>query len=185
MKIFDRLSNGWRIGKISLQTIRENPALMLFPVISGAALLFVTLSFLGGGYIFFGEEILDVLDETASTGGIDVLVFVLGFLFYLVNYFVIVFFNVGLVHCAKEILEGRETSFGAGVEYAQTRLGSILAWAAFAATVGMILQSIQERAGAIGTAITKFIGILWGIATFFVIPIIAYENVSPIDAVKR
>ena len=101
------------------------------------------------------------------------------FLFYLINYFIIVFFNVGLVHYAKMILEGKETSVSEGIQYATTRAGTILAWASLAATVGIILKTIQERSGAIGSIIVSIIGMVWSIATFFVVPVIAYEDVNP------
>ena len=29
------------------------------------------------------------------------------------------------------------------------------------------------------------IGIVWSVATFFVVPVIAYENIGPVDAFKR
>ena len=187
MKLFDRLSNGWRIGKISLKTIQENPSLMLFPIISGFSLILVTLSFFGGGYMLFGTDIIAAADSSGSGSetAVSAFVYFLVFLFYLINYFVIVFFNVGLVHCAKMILEGKETSVGEGINYALTRISSILAWAVLAATVGLILKTIQERAGALGGFITSAIGMVWGIATYFVVPVIAYEDVSPFEAVKR
>jgi len=185
MSFFSRLSNGWRIGKISLKTIQENPSLLFFPFISGGALILVTLSFLGGGYLFFGEEALAIADDEASLSGMNVLLYGLVFLFYLVNYFVIVFFNVGLVHCAKKVLKGEETNITEGIQFAQSRMTTILGWAILAATVGIILKTIQERAGAFGKVITGLIGMVWGIATFFVVPVLAYEEVTPIEAVKR
>jgi len=185
MKIFERFSNGWRIGKTSLQTIRENPSLMLFPIISGASLILIMASFFGSGYFLFGDQIHAIADEETAITSLDAIMYFLVFLFYLINYFVIVFFNVGLIHCAKMILEGRETTVGDGLRYAQTRLSAILGWAVLAATVGLILKSIQENAGNLGRIITGIIGMVWGIATFFVVPVIAYEDVDPIQAVKR
>jgi hypothetical protein len=158
---------------------------MFFPIISGFSLILVTLSFFGGGYLIFGDGILDIGDDETAVSSLNALFYFLAFLFYLLNYFVIVFFNVGLVHCAKMVLEGKETSVGEGINYALTRVGSILAWATLAATVGIILKTIQERAGALGGIITSIIGVVWGIATYFVVPVIAYEDVSPIEAVKR
>ena len=55
----------------------------------------------------------------------------------------------------------------------------------FAATVGTILKAIQENAGWIGKLIAGALGLVWGITTFFVVPIIAYENMGPIQAFKR
>jgi len=152
MKFFDRLSNGWALGKMSLATIKENPSLMLFPVVSGAAMTLIVLSFLGGGFFLFGDSITseNFHFEAPAEETTDILMYVGAFLFYLVNYFIVVFFNVGLVYCARLILEGEETSFREGISYAMTRTQTILAWAALAATVGMIIKTIQERAGSFG-----------------------------------
>jgi hypothetical protein len=185
MRFFDRLSNGWRLGKTSLLTIRENPSLMVFPFISGISLILVTLSFFGSGYLAFGEEILAIADDKIAANSLDAILYVMVFLFYIFNYFIIVFFNVGLVHCARMILDGHETTVREGIDYAATRVGSILSWAILAATVGMILKAIQENSGTFGQIISGIIGMVWGIATFFVVPIIAYEDVNPIEAVKR
>ncbi len=182
MKIFDRLSNGWKIGKMSFKTILDHPSLLLFPVISGISLILVTLSFFGGGYFAFGDLIMAMGDETVVSDNLNILFYVLIFCFYIVNYFIIVFFNVGLVHCAKRILEGEETSVGEGVNYALSRITTIFAWAFLAATVGVVLKLIQER---LGDFITGLIGMVWNIATFFVVPVLAFENVSPLEAVKR
>lgn len=185
MKLFDRLANGWKLGKTSLITIKENPSLMVFPLISGLSLILVSLSFFSSGYVLFGEDIMAlVADETAATS-LNIMLYIMAFIFYLTNYFIIVFFNVGLVYCAKKILEGNEVTVGEGIRFAQTRMGAILAWSVLAATVGLILKSIQERAGALGGMITGIIGVVWGIATFFVVPVVAFEDVSPIEAVKR
>lgn len=185
MRFFDRLANGWKLGKTSLATIKENPSLMVFPLISGLSLVLVSISFFGSGYFFFGEDILALANDETAVTSLNVLLYAMAFIFYLANYFVIVFFNVGMVYCAKQILEGKETTVGDGIRFAQMRMANILAWSFLAATVGMILKGIQERAGAIGGIITGIIGVVWGIATFFVIPIVAFENVSPIEAVKK
>jgi len=185
MKLFDRLANGWKLGKTSLKTIKENPSLMVFPLISGLSLILVSLSFFGSGYVLFGEDILALASDETAVTSLNLMMYVMAFIFYLANYFVIVFFNVALVYCAKRILEGNETTVGEGVRYAQTRIGTIFAWSVLAATVGLILKSIQERAGALGGIITGIIGVVWGIATFFVVPVVAFEDVSPIEAVKR
>ncbi len=185
MKIFDRLSNGWKIGKMSLKTIHDHPSLMLFPVVSGISLILVTLSFFGGGYLLFGGSITELGDEVTISTSLDMMSYLAIFAFYILNYFVIVFFNVGLVHCARKILNGKETSVGEGINFALSRISTIFAWSVLAATVGMILKTIQERAGAIGGMITGLIGMVWGIATFFVVPVLAFEEVTPIQAVKR
>jgi len=110
---------------------------------------------------------------------------VVSFLYYLVGYFVIVFFNVGLVHCTRIHLQGGKPSFGDGVRFAMKRIPIILGWAVLSATVGIILKAIEENSGTVGSIISSIVGVVWSIVTFFVVPILAYEEVGPITALKR
>lgn len=183
MNFFDRLSNGWKLGMSSFGVIRENPSLMLFPVLSGTALLFICLTFFGGIAAMFGFQ-LDAFFARFDVGG-EWLAYAALFIFYLINFTVIVFFNVGLVHCTRLIMEGKEAKVGDGIAYSISRLNAIVSWALLAATVGVILKTLEDRLGAIGQIIVGIVGIVWSIATFFVVPVIAYEDVTPIEAVKR
>jgi hypothetical protein len=66
-----------------------------------------------------------------------------------------------------------------------SRIGSIFAWAMLAATVGTLLKMLEENFGWIGKIIIGLVGIAWSIASFFVVPVLAYENMGPIDSFKR
>src|SRR5260221_4037780 len=44
---------------------------------------------------------------------------------------------------------------------------------------------IEERVGWLGKFIVGVIGAAWGLATFFVIPVLVYEQLGPIEAVKQ
>lgn len=183
MRFFDRMSNGWKLGMTSLSTIRDNTSLLLFPILSSLALLFVAATFLGGAFAWTGFDIDRALDQLA--GGSEVLLYVMLFAFYLVSYFIIVFFNVALVHCARLIFDGKEATIRDGLNFSGTRIGSIVQWAFLAATVGIILKTLEERLGFVGQIVVSIIGMVWSIATFFVVPVIAYEDINPIQAVKR
>ena len=112
--------------------------------------------------------------------------FLLGmFTLYVANYFVIVFFNVALVGVANSRLMGGNWTFRDGIELAWARKGTILQWAFVAATVGMILRTIEERMGLIGRLVMRIIGIAWTLACYFVVPVLAFEDLTPIAAVKR
>jgi hypothetical protein len=69
------------------------------------------------------------------------------FLIYLANYFVMVFSNVALVGVANSRLMGGKWTFRDGIQLAWARKGTIFQWALRAATVGMILRSLEERMG--------------------------------------
>ena len=183
MSFFDRLSNGWKLGMASFGIIRENPSLMLFPVLSGASLLFICLTFFGSIAAMFGFQ-LDAFFSRFEAGG-EWLGYVGLFIFYLVNFTIVVFFNVGLIHCTRLIMEGKDAKVGDGIAYSISRIEAIVSWALLAATVGVILKTLEDRLGFVGKIIISLVGMVWSIATFFVVPVVAYENVTPIQAVKR
>ncbi|MDB4728375.1 DUF6159 family protein, partial [Saprospiraceae bacterium] len=161
--------------------ISENPKLLAFPFISGIALIAACLTFFGGFVLLFGVE----YDQWAEQAFGEYLGYVVLFIFYLLCYFIIVFFNVGLVHCARRVFDGEEVGFRDGIEFASSRFTTILNWAVLAATVGVLMQILKERLGFLGQMISGLAGLAWSIATFFVVPILAYEDISPMDAVKR
>ena len=179
MNFFDRLANGWKIAMNSFKVLKENKQLIVFPILSGIAIVVLMGSFAVALLAGVGWD-PDRLDGLNSGG-----YYALMFLFYVVNYFVVVFFNMALIHCTRLYFRGEEVTIEKGIKFALSRIGTIFSWALFAGTVGTILRIIQEESGWIGRIISGIIGIVWSVATFFVVPIIAYENVGPIDAFKR
>lgn len=182
MNFFTRLSNGWTLAKTSFQVLRNNKQLIMFPVLSGISLILLIGSFIGAmfGFGILGENFFE------EQGQNKLFVYGVTFLFYVVNYFVIVFFNMALIHCADLYFKGEENiTVRQGLAFSVSRIGAIFAWALFAGTIGALLKIIQENSGLLGKIITGIIGVVWNVATFFVVPIIAYENVNPVDAVKR
>ena len=178
---FDRLSRGWYLTKVSLHILREEKQLLLLPVISGITLGLVVLSFVVGifGLVFWGN----LLNIGGGAG--SVLLIVLVFLFYIVTYFVAIYFNAALIHCATIKLQGGKPTLGEGFRQANQSLKLIFMWALTAATVGMIIQAIQQRAGIVGKIIGAIAGVAWSIAVYFAVPIIIYERLTPFKALKR
>jgi len=181
MAFFDRLSNGWELGMTSLKIIRDHPKLLLFPVMSAVSLLMVCLTFFGGAGLLWGFNFNQLVENAMG----ETLSYIFLFAFYLINYFVIVFFNVALVHAARQIFNGETVTLTEAVNFSSGRLGAILQWAVMAATVGVILNMAQQRLGAIGKIVVGLVGIVWSLATYFVVPVIAFEGLPPIEAVKR
>ncbi len=179
MSFFDRLSAGWTLAMNSFKVLKENKQLIIFPLLSGISLVLVMGSFI---LVFLG---INGWPDEGLEESSNVTYYFYMFFFYLVNYFIVVFFNMALIHCTRLYFRGEEVSVNAGLRFSLSRIGTIFTWSVFAATVGTILRIIQEESGIIGRIITGLIGIVWSIATFFVVPIIAYENLGPIAAFKR
>lgn len=179
MSVFDRIGKGWNLGMASLKVIKKNKQLVLFPMISVVFLFFVIASFVGVAYTRWGFEYFEMVEQGSPAD------YALAFILYLLAYFIIVFFNVGLVHCTRIYLQGGTPSFRDGVQFSMKRIPNILGWAALSSTVGLIIKAIQENSGTVGDIIAQIVGIIWSIATFFVVPILAYEEVGPVEALKR
>ena len=179
MGFFDRLSNGWTLAMNSFKVLKANKQLIIFPILSTISLILIMGSFVLVFFEAYGWN-FDKMEEFAT---INTYLFM--FVFYVINYFAVVFFNVALIHCTRLYFRGEEGSINAGLRYAMSRIGAIFLWSLFAGLVGTILRIIQEESGLIGKIITGIIGIVWSIATFFVVPVIAYENLGPIGAFKR
>lgn len=177
-----RISNGIALAKTSFSVLSENRSLLLFPILSGISLVCVLSTFFGGGYLMFGNYIETALNS--ETGG-DTIGMIVLFFYYLINYFVIIFFNAALIHCAVQTMKGEDTSVHEGLRFAAAKLPQILSWAAVAATVGVIIKTIQERTGVFGNILLGIIGVVWTIATFFVVPVLIYENKDVVASIKR
>ena len=95
------------------------------------------------------------------------------------------FFNVALVSVADSRLAGGHATVNDGLEVAWQRKGKIFQWALFSATVGIVLRMIQERSAWLGRLITGLVGIGWTLASYFVLPLLAAEDVGPAEALQR
>jgi len=173
--MFRRLSNSWELTKASARVLSADKELLVFPALSAVLLVLVCVSFFLP-LIFFsggGERLNSAVGALVS------------FAFYVVSYFVIFFCNSALVGAALIRLRGGDPTLGDGLRIASGKLGVIFSYALVAATVGMILRFIQERAGLLGRLVSGLFGMAWTLATFLVVPVLVNENVGPIDAVKR
>lgn len=179
--MFERLSRSWALVKASGAVLKQDKELLLFPLISSIATLVVIACF---ALPVIGMGALDGLSGRGN-GAVSTGVYVLAFLFYLSQYFVIFFFNAALVGAAMIRLNGGDPTFSDGLRIAMSKAGSILGYAAIAATVGMILRAIQERVGFLGKIIVGMLGAGWTVATFMVVPVLVARDVGPIDAVKE
>ena len=175
--MFRSLSNSWALVKASIRVLQADKELMLFPVVSGIALLLVSISFFVPTYL--------LLPGLESGETPRALAYAIGFLFYVVQYFVIIYFQTGLVGAAMIRLNGGDPTVKDGLRIANERLGVILSYALIAATVGMILRALRERLGFVGGLISALGGFAWSLATFFVVPVLAAKKVGPFDAISE
>jgi len=176
----NRLNISIGLVQASSAILLKNRSLLLFPLISMIAALLVLASFAwpSGG---IGSLMTLIPDGKAFTNSH----YAAYFLFYLCEYFVVFFFNTALVGAVMQQLNGEDATFGDGLRIAVSKLYTIFGYALISATVGVVLRAIEERSGWLGRIIGGLLGTSWTLATYFVVPVLAANDVGPIEAVKE
>ncbi len=176
--MFTRIQNSWTLIKASAAVLRADKELIVFPIVSAIGVLVVTASFALPAIL---AGFLDALLE----GHAQILSFVVGFLFYVVQYTIIIFANSALVGAAMIRLRGGDPTVGDGFRVAMKHIGAILGYALISATVGMILRWLSERGKTLGRITSSIVGLAWNLATYLVVPVLVVEGVGPVEAIKR
>jgi uncharacterized membrane protein YeaQ/YmgE (transglycosylase-associated protein family) len=190
-----RIANGWELSKQSWNALRANPQLLVFPLMSLAGMVAVTIVFL---IPMAGAGIFDAVARSAETGesqftsGQMTLSAIVGFVYSFVGYTVVIFSNVALVGAAMKLARGETATVQDGINIARARLGKILAYAFISAVVGTIARAISQSGrdnGIAGQILAAVIGGIiqgaWSLVVFFAIPVLVVEDVGVIDSMKR
>jgi len=176
--MFDRLSRSWTLVRQSWDLLLEDKKLMLFPVASGLASTITVASFVTPAIVSIsrhGEQQFEVPPSW----------YALAFAAYMLLFFVTFYFNAAIMCCTAMRLDGQTPTLRDGLRGANARALDLLAWSALAATVGVILRTIESRLGFIGRLIAGLIGAAWSAVAYFVVPVVAAERVGAGDAVRR
>jgi len=174
-----KFARSWALVKASMAILRSDKELLVFPLVSSIAVVLVALSFV---LPMFGLGVFDHMDRN---GGTPPVLYAWIFAFYLAQYFVMFFFNSALVGAAMIRLDGGDPTVADGLRIARGKWLQILGYAAIAATVGMVLRAMEQRAGFLGRIVVGLVGVAWTLATFLTVPILVARDVGPVEAVKE
>lgn len=170
------------IFRQSLSILSKDKELLLFPILSG---IFTILAF--GTTVFAGMT--TGLFQHLSSGDRSLQNNILGyavlFVWYFISWFIVIFFNVAVIHCAKMRLDGGDPTVADGFRAATQHLPRIAMWALISASVGVILRVIAERGKIVGKIVSGLLGAGWAIATYFIVPVMIFEKRSLKDSVKQ
>jgi uncharacterized protein DUF6159 len=170
------VSRGFRLAKASWGVVKQDRELLILPVISFFCSLVVVVVF-GLGMWGIG---LPAQGESPSLA-----IYAIGFVMYVALAFVTIYFNAAVIGTAMKRLQGEDAKIADGLALARQHIGKIFVWAIVTATVGMILRTLQERAGIVGRILLGLVGIAWTVLTYFVVPVLLFEPVGVGEAIKR
>jgi len=178
----DRIKRSWNLVKASIEVLKLDKELLIYPLISSIVMIFVTLTFL------IPTLLGNVLDSILNTG-MPIIGYIVLFLFYLVQYTVVYFNTTALVGAAMIRLRGGDPTVKDGYKVARSRFLPILGWSLLSATVGLILKALsnqsKKKGKGVGGIVSSIMGAAWNVITFLVVPILAVEGLGPIKAVQR
>jgi len=174
-----RIRTGWRLAQDSWALLRADRSLAVFPLLSTAFSAVAIALLLTPGLIASAAADKDwiVLPFLVAAG-------------YAATYFV-VYFNVALAGAARLSMNGRDTTVADGLAVARERRGLIAKWATIQFAVGALVHGVEylmgeSAAGKLAAGLVSSVAAAaWSVSTFFVIPLLALEGLSPGDALKR
>lgn len=179
----EALSRSWTLTKLSFRVIGQDKELLLFPLIA------MVLSI---GYLI-ALLYPTIWLEMSRDGSLEwsVADIIVTFIAYLGLAFIGTFMNVCIVFTAKTRFEGGNATFFQSIGFALGRVHLILGWAVVSATVGVIMNLIDnaaQRLGGIGEIIVSILrgilGMVWTVITIFVVPSMVYRGSGPFAAIK-
>ena len=182
---FGSISNTIELMKSCIRVLKKDKELILFPVLAAIfVILFVWIIF-----TFVGLDMSALTAEDNQSEEMPVIPLLI--LLFGAN-FIVVFFNSALVSAALDRLRGGNPNIRSGLSHASKHIHHIFIWSIIVTIMALIFAAIRASArnrGAVGQIMTSIFASLlqagWAMMTFFVVPIIVSENLSPFAAIKR
>jgi hypothetical protein len=183
------ISRSWNITKLTFTVIGQDKEMLLFPFFASiASILYVAAILVPSGLL----QALSESDAAGAEAVWGVTEYTILFVVYLGLSFIATFFNVCVVYTTKTRFEGGDATFMDSIRFGMSKTVIIFQWSLLAATVGLLLAMLERfalRLGGIGKIVVNLIrsvlGLAWSVLTLFVVPVLVYENVSPLEAVRR
>jgi hypothetical protein len=169
-----RIGRSFQLVGQSYRVLMQDKELMVLPLISGTVIAAAVAAFALG----FGVDSAKLQQRGPE-------LYVPVFAMYVLTYSVGIFFQAAVIAGATERMRGGDPTVRSALAAAASRLGAIVMWAVVAATVGMILRAIQDRAGFVGKIVAGILGAAWSLATFFVVPVLVLEQRTVSDSYSR
>lgn len=179
-KKLGRFKASQRLFWQSWELLKKDKEIVLFPILSifTNLLIFVPIAI----FLFFISGV-DENSETTQAMGVEGYVFL--FSLYLIGYFIASFFQAGLVTVVHGRIQGKDLTFKDGFSNAVRHGKKIFIWSLIAATVGIVMNLVVERVKTLGKIVVWLFGALWSVLTFFIVPVLILEDLSPVNSIQQ
>lgn len=183
-----RIRAGWELTKGSWRAFKLDKELAWLQVLGGGLVLvsLLVLGILGtlAGIALFGSN--GIVPESASWAktaasivGLLILTFVLLFIQNV--------FEGAIIYGITQRFNGGDPTVSTSFAGSWKRWRPLALFSMMMATIGVILQILEEKLPVAGVIATRLVGAAWELANFFAVPIIVLSNekVSPLGATRQ
>lgn len=164
--ICSRFSLSKTFFKHSLKFIAKNRDLIWLPILSFMFVLILLA-------LVATTLIMDVLLARNFSVYLSLLTIIIG---YFSLSFIVIFMQAWLIACIYDRMRGKPGTLTDGFRRTMKRSGVILTWSIFNATIGLILNILENSHDLIADIIGWVLGVAWSILTYFVIPFLVIEG---------
>jgi hypothetical protein len=158
---------------VSIGVLRNNRRLLVFPLLSGAALVLVS-----------GGVAVPVVIEAwakSSPSTVDVISLGVG---YLLLGFVLTFCNAALICAVDDVLRGEPVRVGASCRRAVRYWRGLLAWSLLSTTVLLLIRQL-ERIPVVGWVMNELFSAGWAAATYLALPAMMVDGLGAVEGTRR
>ena len=172
-----RMKTGWLLFKQSLGVLKHYPSLWryLLMTILWVSVLYITsiviaiVDMFNTQTLFYVTTQFDGSNEVVATP----LGVILGIIVVYATTFITYYYGVGLSSHVLGIFKGDVKNYTEHMGVARKKISAIALYTLIAVVVGYILRMIEQRFKFVGALVSRIVGLLWALATTFVLPVIA------------
>ncbi len=184
MDFLKRIENGWLLTKACFKVLKEDKEILAFPILSTIFAVLLTL------ILLFPMGILAMISDI--NGGLNLLFYLFIFGYLVILGLVSLFFKAAIITSATIRFTGENPSFSDGLKQPSKKIFKLMVWAVILVLANMFFSAIRGKkqnqsapiAFARGAA-AEVAETAWNLLTYFVIPIILFEELGIWDSIKE
>ncbi|GAA1228663.1 hypothetical protein GCM10009665_18890 [Kitasatospora nipponensis] len=159
--------------RASFGVLRQNRRLLVFPLVTAAALALTTAGVAVPLYLLHGSGPSPSASEAVAMG-----------VSYLALGFVVTCCNAAMICAVHDVLRGEPVRFGASCRRAMRYWRALLIWSLLSTTVLLLVRQL-ERLPVVGPVLRELFSAGWELATYLALPAMMVDGLGVLEATRR
>ena len=176
-KKIGRMRASFLLFKETFRFFWADKEMIWVPVITGFFQLFI-IGACGVALVLSGFSVDEEVEQTLT--GVQ---YVYILLMYIMCAFTIAYSQATITHIVYTRVHGGDATLWQGLKIAGSHVGALFIWASITSTVGILLRMVAERSQLLVRILIALLGAMWSVLTYFVVPAIVIDGMSPVTAI--